>query len=236
MRGNLGARRSLFESVKENIIKFVTSRAIIVCGVIVMLACVLVYRLFSLQIINGEYYLDSFKLKIKKEKTIPAARGNIYDRNGKLLAYNELANAVVIEDVYKSGSGKNKVINETLNTVIDMIEKNGDSVDQDFKIILGEGGGFEYTVEGTALLRFLADVYGHASINELKYEERTKSALEVVEDLCKTFRIGDYEDPEDTSTFKPMMGYTRNRSQDTECEIQHESEQLSEVHQYRDCF
>nr|MCR5402541.1 penicillin-binding protein [Butyrivibrio sp.] len=202
----------MFESVKENIIKFITSRAIIVCGVIVMLACILVYRLFSLQIINGEYYLDSFKLKIKKEKTIPAARGNIYDRNGKLLAYNELANAVVIEDVYKSGSGKNKVINDTLNTVIDMIEECGDSVDQDFKIILGEGGGFEYTVEGTALLRFLADVYGHASINELKYEERTKSALEVVEDLCKTFRIGDYEDPEDSSTFKPMMGYTRNRA------------------------
>ena len=76
----------MFDSVKENIIKFITSRAVVVSAVLVALACVLIYRLFSLQIISGEYYLDTFKLKIKKEKTIPAARGNIYDRNGNLLA------------------------------------------------------------------------------------------------------------------------------------------------------
>ena len=101
----------MFDNIKENVIKFITSRAVVVSAVLISLACILVYRLFYLQIINGEYYLDSFKLKIKKEKTIPAARVNIYDRNGNLLAYNELANSVTIEDVYKSGSGKSKAIN-----------------------------------------------------------------------------------------------------------------------------
>ena len=84
MSRSKGVQRSLFDNIKENVIKFITSRAIIVCAVMISLACILVYRLFSLQIINGEYYLDTFKLKIKKEKTIPAARGNIYDRNGNL--------------------------------------------------------------------------------------------------------------------------------------------------------
>ncbi len=202
----------MFDSFKEEFIKFITSRAVIVSGVLVVLGCILVYRLFSLQVINGEYYLDTFKLKIKKEKTIQAARGNIYDRKGNLLAYNELANSVTIEDVYKSGSGKHKAINDTLNELIDIIEENGDSVDQDFNIIVNDAGSYEFTVEGNALLRFLADVYGHASVNDLKYEEKTKTAAEVVEDLYKSFKIGDYEDPEDSSTFVPGKGYSKSRA------------------------
>ena len=184
----------MFDNFWEEFKKFITSRAVIISTVLVVLSCLLVYRLFSLQVINGEYYLDTFKLKIKKEKTIAAARGNIYDRNGNLLAYNELANAVTIEDVYKSGSGKSKAINDTLDRLIDIIEKNGDSIDQDFNIILNDANDFEFTVEGNQLLRFLADVYGHSSINDLKYEEKTKTADEVVNDMCKSFRVGDTDE------------------------------------------
>ena len=203
----------MFEDFKERFIKFITSRAVVISAVLICLSFLLVYRLFMLQIVNGESYLDSFKLKIKKEKTIPATRGNIYDRNGNLLAYNELANSVTIEDVYKSGSGKNKAINQTLNTLINIIERNGDRVDQDFKIIINEDGDYEFTVEGNSLLRFLADVYGHKSASELKYEEKTKTAEEVVDDLCYNFRIGDYEDPDDSSTeFIVRKGYTDNRA------------------------
>ena len=202
----------MFDDIKENIIKFITSRAVIVSFVLFSLACIMIYRLFSLQIINGEYYLDSFKLRIKKEKTIAAARGNIYDRNGNLLAYNELANSVTIEDVYKSGSGKNAAINTTLNTLIDIIEGNGDTVDQDFGIILNDNNEFEFNVSGNSLNRFLADVYGHSSVNDLKYEEKTKTATEVVDDLCKSFGIGEYETPGQSSSFVTRKGYTNDRA------------------------
>ena len=201
----------MFSDIKDAVIKFITSRAVIVCGVLFCLAGLMIYRLFSLQIINGEYYLDSFKLRIKKEKSIAAARGNIYDRNGNLLAYNELANSVTIEDVYKSGKGKNKLINDTLNKLIDIIESNGDSVDHDFKIIINEDNDFEFTVEGTQLLRFLADVYGRSSVNDLKYEEKIKTPTEVVDDLCKSFGVGDYV-TSDSSTFVPRLGYTNDRA------------------------
>ena len=201
----------MFDDFKEGFIKFITSRAVVVCAVLSVLAGIMIYRLFYLQIINGEHYLDTFKLRIKKEKSIAATRGNIYDRNGNLLAYNELANSVTIEDVYKSGRGKNKSINETLNKLIDIIEENGDSVDQDFKIILNENNAFEFTVEGNSLLRFLADVYGRSSISDLKYEEKIKTAAEVVDDLCKNFGVGDY-DAEDSSVFVPRLGYTNDRA------------------------
>ncbi len=201
----------MFDDFKEGFIKFITSRAVVVCAVLSVLAGIMIYRLFYLQVINGEYYLDTFKLRIKKEKSIAATRGNIYDRNGNLLAYNELANSVTIEDVYKSGRGKNKSINETLNKLIDIIEENGDSVDQDFKIILNENNAFEFTVEGNSLLRFLADVYGRSSVKDLKYEEKIKTAPEVIDDLCKSFGVGDY-DTEDSSVFIPRQGYTNDRA------------------------
>ena len=50
---------------------------------ITALCSTLIYRVFSLQIVNGEEYLNNFQLKIKKERSISSTRGNIYDREGK---------------------------------------------------------------------------------------------------------------------------------------------------------
>ena len=65
---------------------------------------VLVQKLFDLQIVNGEQYLTQYVSKIKKTVYTPGTRGNIYDCNGKILAYNQLAYSVTIEDnITKAG-------------------------------------------------------------------------------------------------------------------------------------
>ena len=140
------------------------------------------YRLFQLQIINGENYLNNFQLRIRREVTIPSTRGNIYDRNGNLLAYNELAYSVTIKDVYEDTSSKDRQINETISKVIDILDGNGDSIIGDFNIVLNENGQFEYNVSDSTLLRFLADIYGHASTDDLTYEEKTRTAGDAVMD------------------------------------------------------
>ena len=81
------------------------------------------------------------------------------DRDGNLLAYNELAYSVTIEDVYESGRKKNANLNNTIRRLIAMIEKSGDHVISDFHIEIDRNGEYAYNVEGTQLLRFLADVY-----------------------------------------------------------------------------
>ena len=43
----------------------------------------LIWKIFDLQIVQGEEYLENFQLTIQKEISIPATRGNIYDRNNK---------------------------------------------------------------------------------------------------------------------------------------------------------
>ena len=105
----------MFDDVKEAVLKFITSRFTVIALVMILAASGILYRLFELQIINGESYLESFQLRIEKTKDIQSTRGNIYDRNGNLLAYNELANNVVIEDVYESDSLRDENINETIN-------------------------------------------------------------------------------------------------------------------------
>ncbi|MGN0377191.1 MAG: penicillin-binding transpeptidase domain-containing protein [Suilimivivens sp.] len=178
----------------------------------ILIAAAIINRLFDLQIVNGEKYLDSFQTKIMKERTIPGSRGCIYDRNGNLLAYNELAHSVTIEDVYESGKMKNYNLNSTIYTLIKMIERNGDTTVSDFKIMLDQNNNYVFTVEGTKLYRFLADVYGHTTIDKLEEKEKTATAKEVVEYLCgwDRFRIGQYTEDDSKDTFVPGNGYTKD--------------------------
>ncbi len=202
----------MFKRVKDNYMNSANGRILVVLLVITILSAVLVGRLFFLQIINGEETLEAFTLKIQKERTINSTRGKIYDCNGVLLAYNELAYNVTIEDIYESGSDKNRNINETLLKVIAIIEKNNDKIINDFNIILDEDGEFAFTVEGTQLKRFLADIYGHSKISQLKYEEETATPDMVMEYLCGygKYGIGYSPDPENPrDSFIVFEGYTK---------------------------
>ncbi len=200
----------MFDEFRENFFNIVTSRVFVLVLIMISICGIMINRIFDLQIVHGEEYLDSFQMKIMKERTINGSRGCIYDRNGNLLAYNELAHSVTIEDVYESGRYKNLNLNTTIYKLINIIERNGDSISSDFKIVLDKNGRYIFTVEGTQLNRFLADVYGHASIEKLEEKERTATAQDVINYLCgwDRFRIGNYTDDDNSDTFVPGNGYT----------------------------
>ncbi len=193
----------MFNDFKDFLKNIIFSRLFVLIILFIVLSAVLIQRLFVLQIVNGESYVDNFELKIKKERTLPSTRGCIYDRNGELLAYNELAYSVTIEDTYESVTGKNAAINDTISRTCKIIEKNGDRVIDEFNIYLDRNGEFEFSVEGTALLRFLADVYGRNKIDDLKYKERNATPRQVIEYLggVKKFAVGAYTDPDDKNSF-----------------------------------
>ena len=175
----------MFDEFKDKLIGIVTSRLTVFTLVFCALGAILIYRCFDLQIVRGEEYLEDFALQIEKTRDIASTRGNIYDRNGNVMAYNELAYSVKIEDVFETNRQKNSRVNETVMRLIRMIEKNGDHVITDFRIVLNEDNEFEYSVEGTSLLRFLADVYGRKTIGDLKPEEETATPLEIMEFLSR---------------------------------------------------
>ena len=67
----------MFEHLKENFINMITSRVFVLMVVLVAISAVMINRIFELQIVHGEEYLDSFQMKIMREQTIKGSRGNI---------------------------------------------------------------------------------------------------------------------------------------------------------------
>lgn len=185
----------MFNRIKEWIMEIIKSRLFVTVIAFCVLFAILIQRVFYLQIVKGQYYLDNYKLQIRKTREVPGTRGNIYDRNGELLAYNELAYSVTIEDNgdYSSMTlkEKNKIINETVEEVIDIVESNGDTVISDFGIILNASGNYEFAAQNeTSKLRFLSDIYGYQTIDELTDKEENASADDIINYLCEDERYG----------------------------------------------
>ena len=137
---------------------------------------ILIGRLFYLQVIHGSDYRSNYNLKIERTEPINAARGNIYDRNGKLLAYNDLAYTVTLTDAveYKDQKDHYSKLNAVIADLITNIEKNGDSIDTDFGIVRSDDGKLKFRDSGTAVDRFRADVFGAARVSDLNYDDKLK--------------------------------------------------------------
>ena len=88
----------LKEYLREWFKKVITSRLFVLAVVFCLMSSALVMRLFNLQIIKGEEYQDAYTAMTEKVIKTASTRGNIYDRNGNVLAYNELAYDVTIQD------------------------------------------------------------------------------------------------------------------------------------------
>ncbi|MCD7736565.1 MAG: peptidase [Lachnospiraceae bacterium] len=180
----------MFKHLKKRTAKSpVNSRIIVLAVVAVLLAAFVIQRLFYLQIVMGESYQEDFSLSILKEKTISSARGNIYDRNGVPIAYNEISNCVTFEDnqTYNTTKEKNLSINSTLYHLIKLIEEEGDSVDsvvEDFKVSLLDDGSWAYNASGYTLNRFKADIFGESDIGDLEADELNIEAEDLMELLC----------------------------------------------------
>ena len=204
-----GAIRDFFH---RDIFRQINIRSAILVLLTIAVGGGLIYRLFMLQIVNGETYLSNFQLKIEREVSIASTRGNIYDRNGRLLAYNQLAYAVTMNDLGESSSEHDQELNDTIEKVIDIVEGNGDAVTTSgFYVTWNEEEGqYDYTVSGTTLLRFKADVYGYQLITDLEPEEEAATADEMILYLCSSsrFRIGTEDED---GNFTAAEGYEPER-------------------------
>lgn len=160
----------LFYKIKE---KIFNTRIHIVFFIFCIFFCILFARLFILQIVNGQKYLSNYNLLVEKKESIDATRGSIYDRNGNLLAFNEMAYSVTIADTYSNSTQdeKNKALNKEIYMVVSNIDRLGDTLSNDFSINYLSDGNYEYSVDGKTLQRFKADVFGKSKISELGYDK-----------------------------------------------------------------
>ena len=161
--------------IKDFLKKFFSSRLFVLAAVFIVFFGIILARIFTLQVVNGKSYQENFSLKIQMKQPINAARGNIYDKNGKLLAYNELAYSISINDstTYSSTKEKNKAVNAELAEILTVLKNNGETLNNDFKIDRKKDGTYSFNVSGSSLNRFRADVFGKSSADDFEYDKDT---------------------------------------------------------------
>lgn len=197
-----------YDSIKDFLKSFFSSRLFVLSVMIIIMGGVLLQRLFTLQIINGETYQENYMLKIKKERTLNGTRGEIYDCKGKILAYNELTYKVTIEDsgTYAGTDEKNKALNGMIAEILQILEDNGDDYVNNFDIRLKKNGKFSFLVEGTRLMRFRADVYGKTKTEDLKWDkDRGYDTAKATEEQIIAYLSERYG--LDESSYPPEMQY-----------------------------
>lgn len=194
-------QQNLVKEFLEYILSILKSRLFVLGVIVVLLFSVLMIRIFDVQIVNGEYYLENYIQMAEREVLTSGTRGIIYDRNGEVLAYNKLAYAIEIEDdLSDSTEDKDMKLNEIIAKTINIILSNGDTLINDFPIILNSNNEYEFSVSSdNEKLRFLRDIYGKKSISELDTKKETLSAStadDVMKYLCdkKMFDISDEYD------------------------------------------
>lgn len=180
---------------KKFLKKITLQRTTALILVFVLLSLVLLQRLFYLQVIHGQEYADNFSLQTTRTRTLKSTRGNIYDRNGNVLASNQLSYSVTLEDngTYSTTRERNLSLNGEIYRIIQIVEENGDSLSSSFHVVLDDNGEYTYDVEGVSLQRFRADVYGHSLIDDLTAEEADATASELMADLADRFGVTDPE-------------------------------------------
>ena len=156
----------LLEITREFLKKLISSRLFILGGFLFFLFCVLGVRLFNLQIVNGEEYQETYMARTERTISLTGTRGNIYDRSGNVLAYNELSYNVVIQDNgdYEMANERNRM----LLLLVRILNRHGESVEGEFQVGFDSSGEMVFTsASETSRKRFLADLYGLRTIDEL---------------------------------------------------------------------
>ena len=189
--------KDFLEVIRETAKKILTSRVFALAVVFTVMFVTLIVKLFDLQIVRGQEFLDDYVQLTERTVKTPGTRGNIYDRNGNLLAYNEAAYSVTIQNtgVYKDSASMNAM----LYRLVKILEKHGCNVQGKLEIGMDADGEFTYTTNSeSARLRFLRDYYGVKSVNDLtdssgKYPSAI-TAREAVERKVEAYKLNEMKD------------------------------------------
>ena len=196
--------------IKRIFQKISLKRTTVLILIFVMMSVVLIRRLFDLQIIQGQDYISKFAARTTKERVIKSTRGNILDRNGDILASNVLSYSLTFEDngTYTSTREKNLTLNGVAYQVLQILHQNGDDITHSFHIVVDDSGEYAFDVsEGFTLNRFRADIYGTALIDDLKDEQKSATAKQMMAFLTGAEKFSIVLDGENAYTEEELSSH-----------------------------
>lgn len=104
----------------------------IITTFVYIVGIILLIQLFNLQIVHGEEYRETSNTRLSRESVLKAARGNITDSTGTILAGTTTGYNL---EIYKSKIDTN-TLNETLLKVANVLEENNSKYIDNFPITI----------------------------------------------------------------------------------------------------
>lgn len=129
------------------------NRLFVLLVIVAAIFAVLVCRLFYMQIVNGEEASAGITSSVTREVSMPAARGNIYDRYGRPLAVNEAAFSIEIDD---SIAVDYEDKNEQVVKLYEKMKENGYTVTDNLPI--SRDTEPKFTISGDELEKWKTDI------------------------------------------------------------------------------
>ena len=111
---------------------------------IYLVGAILIIQLFNLQIVNGESYREQSNTRLSRESKLEAARGDILDSSGNVLATSKMAFSL---ELYKTKIS-DEALNNSILQLINVLEEHHQSYVDSFPI---EADPYEFTIEGDEL-------------------------------------------------------------------------------------
>ncbi len=163
-----------------NIKKKFESRVFVLFFFVCMIFCLLSTRLFFMQIINGQMYLDNLSLNIVKKINIVAPRGNIFDRYGRTIVKNKYVYNVKLDQSIHIDN-----LNESLYNLIKLLEKNNEDYLDDLPI--SKNKPFEFTFESESEKnRWLTDMNLNKNLDANQIIQYLREFFDIPKELDDT--------------------------------------------------
>ena len=156
---------------RKNIRYNILSMLIHVVGIIIIM------KLFTLQIVNGEEYLEKSNSRLTREISIKSSRGNILDCNNNILAGTKIKYSL---ELYKTKIDT-KELNYTILNTINILEKNSDKYFDNFPITVNPT---EYTFDSSEKT---------VSWLENNNLEKNLTAEQVIEKYIEKYELKEFE-------------------------------------------
>ena len=140
-----------------------------------IIGIILIIKLFDLQIVNGAEYRETSNTRLSRESTLEAARGDILDRSGNLLATTYTTFNL---ELYKTKSD-DETLNNCILNLVTLLEQYEQEYPNNFPINEQK----EFTIDGDELTEWLKN-----------YDlEPTASTEEVIQSFIERYEISNTE-------------------------------------------
>lgn len=146
---------------------------------LIIILLVVVWRLFDMQVINSETYVEQSKKRISATMTQKAPRGEIMDRNGDVLVSNREGYSVMLQKVLCTTDE----LNEKMLKIVNVFEKYGNNYNDTLPISFYP---YEYTFTDNNSNGSTEDEK-EAWFSKKNRIKSTMTAKEVIDYYCESF-------------------------------------------------